>query len=116
MPAILRFSAICFCEIFNSFARYNIAMNLPLMNTIRIGENVWEQVPMTDNQAHLLGDECWCVPTVSYGPNLMCHDGFPRPATIIAHNHRENLIAGLSKRLAPPMGGDIIKGSSNKGE
>lgn len=86
---------------------------MPDFDTIRIGENVWEQVPRTDVEEHLLGDECWCDPTIQYGPNMMCHDGYARSATIITHNHRIKEIRALSNRLAPPGGTGIIKKSTN---
>jgi hypothetical protein len=86
---------------------------MPSYDTVRIGENVWEQVPRTDIEQHLLGDECWCEPNIQFGPPMMCHDGFARPATIITHNHRIKDIQVLANRLAPPPGGGIIKGSTN---
>lgn len=92
---------------------YNKGMDF---DTFRIGENVWEQVPRSDLEPHLLGDECWCEPRVSYGPEMPCHDGFFRPATIIAHNHRIQDIKRLASRLAPPTQGGIIKRTSNKGD
>lgn len=90
-----------------------MGMTMPAFNTIRIGENVWEQVPVTDIEEHLLGDECWCAPNIQHGPPMMCHDGFARPATIITHNHRVKMEQGLLNRLAPPDGTGIIKKSTN---
>lgn len=75
---------------------------------VRIGENVWEDLPDSTVEEHFLGDECWCEPITHTGPPMMCHDGYARPQIVIEHNYRV--------RVAQPTQLDIMDKSTLKGD